>query len=192
MHTGVDVGSQRTLHPPQLFGSLWVPTQRPAQHACPGPHGTAGHVVGAVHAPFTQLEPVGQRTLHPPQLFESVLVLTSHPFDTWPSQFEKPRLHAPMPHRLALHVEVPFGTGGQTLLQAPQLFGSEPVTAHAMPQHCAPGGHIMPPPQSGTHKPAEHALPPGHRRPHAPQFVASESRFDSHPFISMPSQSAKL
>jgi hypothetical protein len=96
-----------------------------------------------------------------------------------------------MPHVLALHVGVAFGSGGHTFPHRPQLFGSDEVIAQIAPQHSVPSGHIVPPPHRGTQRPPEHTRSPAHARPHEPQFTLSDTRSVSQPFIAMPSQSPK-
>ena len=178
----------RTLHPPQFAGSTVMSRQRPAQHACPVPHGTAGQVAPARHTPLMQLEPAPHRLLQPPQLFESLARFASQPLATAPSQLPKPRAQAAMPHIPPAHDDDAFGAL-HTLPHAPQLLGSLAVIAQNAPQHCVPPGHGVPPPHSGTHNPAEHARPAPHARPHAPQFARSVCRSLSQPFIARPSQS---
>ena len=65
------------------------------------------------------------------------------------------------------------------------LFGSK-VTLLQLPEQ-----FVSPAPQVVTHTPAEHAWPPGHTLPQAPQLLLSVLTLISQPFVAIASQLRK-
>src|SRR5262245_28757472 len=111
-----------------------------------------------------------------PQFFASALRSCSQPLSTLPSQSPKPPLHLPMPHEPPRQPGDPFITGGQRLLQPPQLLASA-IASDSQPSP----GFLLQSPKPGlqlstTQLPAAQATVAelgsgGQVLPQAPQFM---------------------
>jgi hypothetical protein len=103
----------------------------------------AGVALAAVHG-----------RLQPPQFATLEVVSTSHPFAAVPSQSAKPVEHAAMAQAELAHFALAWESA-QTLLHAPQLFGSDDRDAHVPLQFVSPEGqfdlHAYPPLVSPPH-----------------------------------------
>ena len=143
---------------PQLVGSVCRSRQKPLQTVWP-----VGHC--GWQAPLTQSRPEPQRkvlaaTLQPPQLFGSLFRSRQKPPQfVWPTGQLSEQV---LPTQL-----VP---PGQTLPQAPQLFGllTRLTQLRPGPQLVWPCGQM--------HAPPEQKVPAGQTRPQAPQLLESTAR----------------
>ena len=112
-------------HAPQLLGLESTSTHAP-------PHDTVGgmQVPPPVHAPMTQLAPLGHRWPHMPQLFASDARLAHVVLMPMPGQGTVGATHAP-PFAGA-HVPLPSGLATHTSEQhAEELWHAAPIGAHA-------------------------------------------------------------
>jgi hypothetical protein len=101
--------------PPQWETFVWVSTHAPLHSVC---------AQVDAHAPFTHICPEGHARLQAPQCALLVCVLTSQPLTALPSQFAKPRLHAPTPQAPAAQVCIATAGRLHIIRQAPQFAGS--------------------------------------------------------------------
>jgi hypothetical protein len=118
---------QTRPHPPQLAGLVATLTSHPS--TCLLALQSANPVAQAPlqTPPLHDVEGMllGEQTVpHPPQLAGLVATLTSQPSIACALQLKYPGLHEATVHEPATQLEVAFGRA-QTLLHAPQLFGSE-------------------------------------------------------------------
>lgn len=172
---------------PQLLLSAWRLASQPlaglpSQSAKPGKQVTIWHFP-PVHIGIPLF--AEQAFPQAPQLLRSFWILVSQVAVRYPLQLAKPALQVPTVHWPPKQMPVPFGTGGQTFPQAPQLFTSLPRLVQVPLQAVCPAGQVV------WHAPFEHCMPPGHALPHAPQLLESVCRFVSQPFAGLPSQLPK-
>jgi hypothetical protein len=143
---------------PQLAGSFLVFTHCPLQAELPAaqvtPHWLSEHVA-------TPPGTMGHILLQLPQLFRSVRgsmqLMPQRIIGLWHSKSHLP----------PLQTGAALGGGMHTMLHAPQLDVSEPVSTHDAP-------HVVLLPQSAMHTPLWQTEPLAHTVPHAPQCAESE------------------
>ena len=150
--TQLCVAPQWAPHDPQLPGSLGSAAHVPPQLVSP-----FGHVVP--QTPLLQTSPVSQATKQPPQFVSEVAVSTH----------VRPHAVVPAGHVL---VQAPFTQTCATphaVVHEPQWLGSE-LRSVQLPRQLAPAG------QTCVHVSSEHAVPPAHNAPTAPQLFELLSR----------------
>jgi hypothetical protein len=172
--TQVSPGGQARPHCLQFCGSVSVSVQPLPQHwSAPVQAGPPLQPVVATHLVARHCAPGGHFWLQPPQSSGLLVVSTQPDEQHWlpPVQIGPP-LHETGAWQFPA---AQLSPAGHTLVQLPQCVGATSVLTHTSPQHWSlpEQGVPVPQPAFGWQAPPMHASPPGHARPHVPQWFGS-------------------